>query len=444
MMSAMNVMPPKKDLPAIAGGKPAKVTPFNREERYGDDELKELAEALKQGTLFYAHGEKVKQFEAEFCLHGQFAHGVSTSSGTAAIHAALTAAGLSPGDEVIVPPITDLGTLVPILYQGAVPVFADLDPHTGNLLPASVEKNLTDKTRAILAVHLAGNPCDMDALAELAAGRGGEIAIIEDCAQAHGCTYRGKAVGHFGLAGCYSLNEFKHISCGDGGIVVTGDAEFAARTRLATDKAYSRVPAGGTVRKPSFLANNYRMTELQGAVARAQLRKLDGIVRRRQQWCRELTRRLEGVSGLQLPQVTRGGEHSYWFYLMRVDAPGAAGSRLGATTDQFADALKAEGLPVSAHYIGQPIYEYPLFTRHHAFDRGDHPFAAREYGRGLCPNAEALLESCIVLQVNEAYSADDLEQTVHAITRVARWFGPSVEVTLGDAVRQGKAKQVIQ
>jgi len=431
----MNVSQSKEDIPAIAGGAPAKLTPFNQEQRYGDDELKELAEALRQGTLFYAHGNKVKRFEDEFSAHGRFKHSICTSSGTAAIHAALIAAGISPGDEVIVPPITDMGTIAPILYQGAVPVFADLDLQTYNLLPASVEANITEKTHAIIAVHLAGNACDMDAMAELSRSR--KIAVIEDCAQAHGCTYRGKAVGHFGVAGCFSLNEFKHISCGDGGIVVTNDAQFAHNARLATDKAYSRLP--GAPREPAFLANNYRMTELQGAVARAQLRKLNSIVQRRQQWCRELTRRLEGIAGLALPRVTPASEHSYWFYLMRVDA-----ARFGATADELNDALKAEGLPSSAHYIGQPIYQYPLFARHHAFDHAEHPFGAREYGRGLCPNSEAILDTCVMLSINEAYNQADLDQTVHAFTRIARWFARPVEVTMGEQVKAARSAHALR
>ena len=420
-----------QDVPAIAGGKPVTATPFGSENRYGADELKELSEALAQGTLFYAQGKKVKQFEAEFAAHGGFAHAVATSSGTAAIHAALIAAGVSPGDEVIVPPITDMGSVVPILYQGAVPVFADLDPFHYTLSPASVADNITDKTRAIIAVHLGGNACDLDALLELVGDR--DIVLIEDCAQALGCTYRGKSVGRFGLAGCYSVNEYKHISCGDGGIVVSDDHEFAALARLATDKGYSRVP-GGAIRQPSFLANNYRMTELQGAVARAQLRKLDSIVARRRNWCSELTRRLGGIAGLHLPQATTGCEHSYWFYLMRVDA-----AKLGATAGEFADALKAEGLPVSAHYIRQAVYEYPIFVRHQAFDHGEpHPFVSREYGKGLCPTAEAILDTCVCLQVCEFYTQQDLDQTQRAIHRVARWFGRRCEVTIGDVARSAK------
>jgi perosamine synthetase len=402
------------DRPAIAGGSAAKTTPFPRPNRYGAEELRELTEALEQGTLFYAQGKKVYQFESEFAALLGFPHAVACSSGTAGIHAALIAAGISPGDEVIVPPITDMGSVVPILYQGAIPVFADLDEATGNLLPASVEKNITEKTRAIIAVHLAGYACDMDVLVAIAAK--GKLVLIEDCAQAHGTTYRGKAVGHFGVCGCYSFNEFKHVSCGDGGIVVTHDAEFAKRLRLATDKAYTRDPAV-TQRSPTFLANNYRMTELQGAVALAQTRKIMEIVRRRREWCTQLTERISECRGILLPHATQGGEHSYWFYMMRV-----VPEKLGADADEFAGALKAEGLPVSAHYIGQPIYQYPLFVNHSAFARGSHPFAGRSYHAGLCPNAEAILRTCVNLQINEAYGEVDLEETVFGIRRVVKWF----------------------
>lgn len=402
-------------LPAIAGGLPAKRTPFTRESRYGQEELIELREALEQGSLFFAHGSKVRQLEEEYAGYVGARHGIAASSGTATIHAALMAAGISPGDEVIVPPITDMGSIVPVLFQGAVPVFADLDPSTYNLDPASVKNKITDRTRAILAVHLAGNACDLDALMSVADSR--NIKLIEDCAQAHGCTYRGQFVGTFGLAGCYSFNEFKHISCGDGGVVVTNDDAFARRCRLSIDKCYTR-ENGKARRDATFLANNYRMTELQGAVGRAQLRKLDDIVDRRRRWCGELTRRLSGIPGLLLPRITEACDPSWWFYLVRVET-----ARLSAGTDEVAAALRAEGIPVGAHYIGQPIYQYPLFLNHSAFDHADHPFKTQEYGKGLCPQAEAILETCIMLPVNEAYSSQDLTETVAAFTKVFQWFG---------------------
>lgn len=402
------------DLPAIAGGTPLKSTPFGRTPRYGDEELQELREALEQGTLFYASGRKVRELEELFAAQNGVRFAVACSSGTAAIHAALIAAGISPGDEVITTPITDMGTAIPILYQGAVPVFADLDPRTVTLSPAAVEAAITPRTKAVLAVHLWGNACDLDSLRAICDRH--DLLLIEDCAQAFGSEYKGCPVGTRGVIGCFSLNEFKHISCGDGGLVVTDDETLATRLRLATDKAYNRQP-NVPMRHPTFLAGNYRMTELQGAVALAQLRKLDGIVARRRAWCGELNRRLRGLSGLILPTPAEGGDPSWWFYPMQVIP-----EELGADADTFAAALRAEGLPVGAHYIGVCVYEYPVFTEHSAFARGEHAYARQTYRKGLCPEAERVLRDIVMLSVNEAYTGDDLDQTEQAIRRVVGYY----------------------
>jgi perosamine synthetase len=404
----------ERDLPAVAGGSPAKQTPYGREKRYGEAELRELQEALEQGTLFYAQGRKVRQLEEAFAAKNGARFAVACSSGTAAIHAAMIAAGISPGDEVITAPITDMGSLVPILYQGAVPVFADLHPNSYCMTAEAVEAVITPRTKAALAVNLWGNACDLDGLAALCDRYG--LMLIEDCAQAFGCVFRGKPVGTVGRIGCFSLNEFKHISCGDGGIVITDEETLAERLRLATDKCYNRKPNAVT-RNPVFLAGNYRMTELQGAVALAQLPKLDSIVERRRAWCSELSRRLAGTPGISLPEPTPGCDPSWWFYMMRVEP-----QTLKADADTFAQALQAEGLPVSAHYIGVCVYEYPIFSGHSAFVSGEHPYCGRAYHAGLCPTAEEILRTCVSLSVNEAYTADDLEETARAIRRAARWF----------------------
>ncbi|HXF64870.1 MAG TPA: DegT/DnrJ/EryC1/StrS family aminotransferase, partial [Caldilineaceae bacterium] len=341
-------------------------------------------------------------------------YAIATSSGTATIHAALIAAGISPGDEVIVSPITDMGSIAPILFQGAVPVFADLHPQTYTLDPAAVEAVITPQTRAILAVHLAGNACPMDELLEIAERH--DLIVIEDCAQAFGATYKGRPIGAIGRIGCFSYNEFKHISCGDGGLAVTNDERLALRLRLATDKCYNRT-AQGAERNPVFLANNYRMTELQGAVALAQLKKLDDIVARRRRWCSALSEQLAGLPGIDLPQVTPGCEPSWWFYMLRVRP-----DELGADADEFAAALQAEGLRASAHYIGHCIYEYPIFVEHSAFERGEHAYMRRDYGKGLCPQAEAILETCVMLAIHQAYTETDLAETVQGVRRVAKWF----------------------
>lgn len=410
----MSTQTEQSTVPAIAGGTPAKQTPYGKERRYGEEELAELEEALQQETLFYTQGKKVHQLEADFARKNGIAYAVATSSGTASIHAALIAAEISPGDEVLVSPITDMGSIVPILYQGAVPVFVDLDPRTYTITPAAVEAAITEQTRAILAVHLGGNACDLDALTAIAARH--DLVLIEDCAQAFGCTYQGKPIGTIGAVGCFSYNEFKHISSGDGGLVITDDERLAIRLRLATDKAYNR-SAQGTERNPAFLANNYRMTELQGAVAVAQLPKLDSIVARRRRWCGALSEQLADLPGLQLPQETPGCDSSWWFYMLRV-----VPAELGADATEFAQALQAEGLRASAHYIGQCIYEYPIFTEHSAFARGEHAYMRRTYGKGLCPEAEAILETCVTLAINQAYTETDLAETVAGVRRVVAWF----------------------
>lgn len=387
----------------------AKTVPYGRAARYGEEELNELREAIEQGTLFYAQGKKVRFLEETYAGMVGARFGVACTSGTAAIHSALIALGISPGDEVITSPITDMGSVIPIMYQGAAPVFADLDPRTYNLLPESVEERITPRTRAVLAVHLAGNACDLAGLLAVCERHG--VPLVEDCAQAFGCVYRGRAVGTWGKLGCFSFNEFKHISCGDGGMVVTDDEELAARLRLATDKCYDRRP-GIAVRNPTFLANNYRMTELQGAVALAQCRKLDEIVRRRRAWCGRLTEMLAGVPGIMLPQITEGCDPSWWFYMMR--AEGAADR-----ADALAKAMGEEGIPVGAHYIGAPVYDYPLFRNGSAFTRGRHAYLDYTYGPGLCPNAEAILATCLILGINEGYTEQDLEETALGIRRAA-------------------------
>lgn len=405
------------DPPAINGAEPVKKTPYGSEPRYGAEELKELTEALEQGTLFYAQGKKVFKLEETFAAMYGAKYGVTCSSGTTAIHAALTALGISPGDEVIVPPITDMGTLSPILYQGAVPVFADLTPHGYVLDTESVRAAITPRTRAVIAVQLWGNTCDMRGLRALCDEHG--IFLIEDCAQAFHATYNGTLIGTTGHVGCFSFNEFKHISCGDGGIVITSDADLATRLRLSTDKCYNRQP-DALIRQPIFLANNYRMTELQGAVALAQLPKLESIVERRRRWCEALTADLSDVEGITLPTPTPGCNPSWWFYMMRVQP-----DILGADADGFCKALAAEGIRATAHYIGKPIYAYPVFTDHSAFSHGSHPFESIDYSKVHCPNAEAILETGVTLPVNQAYTDIDREEIVRGVRRVAAWFGRS-------------------
>lgn len=402
-----------KDLAVVAGGTPAKTTPYTRSLKFGNEELEQLKEALDQNTLFYAAGKKVSEFETLMAQMHKVPYAISTSSGTASIHTAAMALGISPGDEVIVTPITDMGSIIPILFQGAVPIFADVDPHTYCVTPASVEAVMTDKTRAVLAVHLWGNSCDLYGLKELCDSRG--VYLIEDCAQAWGCTYDDKPIGTIGQIGCFSLNDFKHIGCGDGGVVIASDPDLARKARMSTDKSYSREP--GANRNPTFLAANYRMNELQGAVSLAQLPKLDSIISRRRKWCEKLTEHLSGLKGIALPKPTEKCNPSWWFYMFRVIP-----EELGTDADGFAAALAAEGIPAGAHYIKDPVYSYPVLTEHTAFDHGPHPYDSYKYEMGLCPTAEDVLNTCILISINEGYTDQDLDETVNGFIKCVEYF----------------------
>ena len=382
--------------------------------RWGEAELARLTAMVGQSSLFYWKGPQTEALLAEFRKHYAFKHAFPCSSGSAALHVAMAALRLQPGDEVIVPAITDMGSVIGILYQQGVPVFADLDPHTYNLDPADVRRRLTPRTRAIMAVYLAGNPCDMAALTALA--KEYKVALVEDCAQAWGARWQDEPIGLRGDLACYSFNEFKHVSCGDGGIVATNDAHYGTGLSKWGDKYYDRV-AGG--RDPEELAPNYRISEPQAAVAAAQLTKLVDITTDRVRVGRQLTAGLAGVAGLQLPAVRSGDTHSYWFYLFRLE-PG----RFKATRDQFAAELAAEGVACTAGYIPRPVYQYPVFQNHNFFG-GRWPvrelgLTKMNYRAVSCPVADAILQDGVKLTVNEAMTEAYVTKVVAAIRSVAQ------------------------
>ncbi|PYT14097.1 MAG: DegT/DnrJ/EryC1/StrS family aminotransferase, partial [Acidobacteria bacterium] len=283
---------------------------------------------------------------------------------------------LLAGSEVIVPAITDMGTLTGLVYQGLVPVFADVEAHTLNIDPASVRQRVTTRTRAIMAVHHSGLSADMDAL--LSIGREAGIPVLEDCAQAYYCEYKGRMAGTMGSIAAFSLNHFKHISCGSGGMVLTDDDHLRYIASLFVDKCFQREEK---IRNPFFLAPNYQMTELQGAVALAQLDRVHDIVASRNRLGTKLNALLTGVPGIRPQTVPEGLKHAYFLYLFRLDL-----ELLGCSSRDFAQALEAEGIPSEAHQItgGRPVYLYDIFQNRSAFPATTYPFD-RTYSRGDCP-----------------------------------------------------------
>lgn len=393
----------------------ARVTrPLPQPQRWGTAELERLSAMVTQPSLFYWRGPQTTALLDEFRRRYPLSFCFPTSSGTAALHVAVAALRLKPGDEVIVPAITDMGSVIGILYQQAVPVFADLEPQTYNLDPSDVRRRITAKTRALMPVHLAGNPCDMAALTAIA--REYRLQVIEDCAQAWGARWRGEPVGLQGDLACFSFNDYKHVSCGDGGLVATNRPELGTGLGKWGDKFYDRETGG---RDPLELAPNYRMSEPQAAVAAAQLTKLEQIVAHRHRAGTRLTERMAGVAGLRLPSVQPADTHSYWFYLLRIET-----ERLTVGRDEFAQALTAAGVSCTPGYIPRPVYRYPVFQQHNFFG-GHWPvrelgLTQMDYREVRCPEAEAILEDSVKLTINEAMDDEYIDQVAAVVRDVAR------------------------
>ncbi|MCW6035943.1 DegT/DnrJ/EryC1/StrS family aminotransferase [Spirulina subsalsa FACHB-351] len=368
----------------------------------GEAEIRLVAEAINSGTLTGTKGTFVKQLEQEFAQLLGVKYAYSCASGSAAVHVAIAAIDPEPGDEIVTTAITDMGALTPILYQGAIPVFADVDPRTWNVTAASIEQVLSDRTKAIIVTHLFGNPCEMTEIMALAQSR--HIPVIEDCAQAFLATHNGQYVGAIGDIGCFSLQQGKHITTGEGGIVTTNDDALARRMFLFINKAWGY---GDPQPDHYFLALNYRMSELQGAVAVAQLQKLPEIVQARRTTADQLTEQIQDLPGITPPWLDPRNTHSYWKYCLSVDSAVVPDGALG-----LAKRLKAEkGIFSAPRYIQKPAFQCEVFREQRTFGNSRFPFTlarpeAIDYSPEKYPGSFAGLEAVLVLPWNERYTID--------------------------------------
>jgi len=400
---------------ALNGGKKATAGAPPLPIRWGEPERKRLDAMLGQNTLFYWKGPQTTLLKARFQKVCPLQYVQTCSSGTAAIHIAVAASGIGLGDEVITTPITDMGTVIGVLYQQAVPVFADLGAGTYNLNAADVERRITPKTKAIIAVHLTGNPCDMDALKAVADRH--HLILIEDCAQAWGAHYRGKPIGTVGHFACFSLQNSKHITCGDGGVVGSKDRRFGPLLQKFGDKGFDRIQGGGF----QAFATNYRMSEPQAAVAAAQLSRLERIAATRSRLGNLLTEKISGISGIAPHDVRPDDRAVYWFYMFRL-RPNA----FRCDRAEFVRALRAEGVASSAGYIHVPLYREPVFQEH-GFFAGRWP--VREFGltkmdftKHRCPEAEAILKTGVRIVIHEAMTEEYILGVATAVKKVAHYY----------------------
>ena len=401
---------------ALEGGPKVRTHPFPARAPFGREEEELLLQAVRSQNLFGMSGTLLPEFERAFAELYGMKYAQSATSGTAAIHLAVGAVDPEPGDEIITAPITDPGSVMPILQQNAIPVFADVDPVTLNMTPESIEARITDRTRAIILVHLFGRPCEVDAVAEIAERH--DLVLIEDCSQSHATKYRGRYVGTFGQIGCFSLQQSKHMTTGDGGMVVTDCEKTFRRLRLFADKGWDYRYMGE--RDHAFLAPTYRTTELMGAVGLAQLKKVRSVVERRVSLGQLLCDLIADAPGVKAVPAGDDCEVSWWNFIFHVT---------GHDPDAFCRAVSAEGVAVSPHYIGQPIFMCGEFlTARRTYGASGCPFTCRAVSREyrytpeLVPGALEGLKTVAVRGIHEHMAEDDIRDIGRAIQKVARAF----------------------
>lgn len=401
---------------ALNGGPKAVKTPVGKLVRWGDLERDQLIEAIKQDNLLFWNGPQTALLTKRFQEHHPLKHVMTCTSGTAAVHIAVAAAGVGPGDEVITTGFTDPGTVIGILYQQGVPVFADLDPENYMVTPESAAKCITSKTKAIIAVHLSGNPSRLKELKALADKH--KLVLIEDCAQAWGALYQGKPVGTIGHVATFSLQQSKHVTCGDGGVVASNDDRIGPKLRRFGDKGIDR---GDRSIKRERLATNYRMSELLAAFTAAQLTRLNGIAEKRAKLGDLLSAELSGVKGLNPPRVDAGNRCTYWNYLLRLKL-----KELRCSRADFVKAMAAEGVSAGAGYIPELLHEEPVF-RNHAFFEGRWPvkemgLTTMDYSKVRLAEAEAIRDSVLNMRVHEAMSEENVREMALGIRKVAKYY----------------------
>jgi perosamine synthetase len=384
------------DRPEQDSGATLPFLPYGRQE-ISDADVKAVVEALCSGWL--TTGPRVPEFEKAFAGWCGAGHGVAVNSGTAALHAAMRAIQLKPGDEVIVPAITFAASANAAVYEGGVPIFADVEPDTLLIDPASVARNMTAKTRAIVAVDYAGQPSDYDALRELARGR--NIALIADACHAPGATYKGRTVGTLGDISCFSFHPVKHLTTCEGGMALTEDADMAGHMRRFRNHGIdsdhrSREKSGTFAYDMRELGYNYRLPDVQCALGLAQLTRLSGWVAARQRIAGLYEQALTGMSHVTPLRAHKNRTHAYHLYVVKLAE--------GIDRDRVFARLRAEGIGANVHYA--PVHLHSFYRQ-------------RGYGEGIAPVAEAVSKQLLTLPMFPALTPADVGRVVAALRKAA-------------------------
>ena len=409
---------------AIKGGKPVRETVLHfvpLEADMTEEEINAVLEVYRSRKLSQLVSEKINEFEEAFAKYYGVEYAIAVNSGTASLHVALAAAGVGPANDVILPPYTFMATANAILHQSSVLNFADVNPKTYNLDPNDMERRITKKTKAVIPVHMLGQPADMDAIMEVA--RRHNLVVVEDSAQANGAEYKGRKVGTFGDLGCFSFYLNKHMTTGgEGGMIITHDEKLAKRVRSIANHCrvevspYPNVPAHNVYWGIGY---NYRMTAPQAAMGLVQLRRLDSFIEKRRRNAEYLTQHLKEIEGIEPSYLRNDVKHVYWAYGALVIQ-----ERVGISRDRFAEALLAEGIhaegycPIPVHLQDAIKNKVGYGDTHFPFDNPLHG-EKMSYHRGLCPNAEKLSSQDLLLPVYQSLTEKDLKDVVVALKKVA-------------------------
>lgn len=373
----------------------------------GEEEAEAVREVLLSGR--YVSGPRVKEFEEQFSRYIGVGYAVAVNSGTAALHIALACKGVGPGDEVVVPSLTFFSTVTSVMHQNAVPIFADIEEDTFCLDPADFKEKITGKTKAVIPVHLFGHPAEMDTIVSVADDR--SVAVIEDCAQAHGALYRGKKVGSLGDVGCFSFYATKNMTTGEGGMITTDDACLAEKAK--------RIRNHGMIDRDThyYLGYNYRMSEINAAIGLVQLKKLESMNKTRAQNSKYLLKNLGDVSWLNIPKIRKDVAHAFFWCPVKVKE-----EVLGMKTEELVKILRKKGIEVR-HRYNAPLYKQELLQHCTAYPKGC-PFSCHYYGKKVdysslyLPVAEKIAGTLIGLPNHPLLKKEELEtivETFHTI-----------------------------
>ena len=369
----------------------------------GEDEIRSVIETLQSGWL--TSGSKVKRFEEDFSRYVGCKHAVAVNSGTAALHLALDAVGIKEGDEVIVPTMTFTATAEVVLYFKAKPVLVDCQPDTFNLDPTQLEAAITSKTKAIIPVHMAGQPCDMDEILSIA--RKHDLKVIEDAAHALPASYRDKTIGAVGDITCFSFYATKTITTGEGGMATTDNSEWAERMRMMSlhgisHDAWKRYTKEGSwyyeVVSPGF---KYNLTDIAAAIGIEQLKKCNEFWQARQSIAMIYEKAFAGLKGIQVPLYRKDVQHAWHLFVIQVEL-----ERLRINRNQFIDALREKEIGTSVHFI--PLHLHPYYRDKFGYKREDFP------------NASAAFERIISLPIYPKMTEAEVERVIEAVKSITQ------------------------